>query len=162
MSDVRLFKNDKIMLVGAMVALLFTGGLVSQLFGSEKPGMANPASVYCANAGYRTHMRAGPDGSQYGLCVFSDGKECEEWAFFRGECGVEYRKPQEPPAEGFCRSDEDCACGTHVKTGKCFYGNKRYVNTEKQCPDFCSGFAGNLTSKCENNECSLVPAKAKD
>jgi putative hemolysin len=83
MSDVRLFKSDKIMLVGAMAALLFTGCLAPQLFGSEKPRMANPASVYCANAGYRTQMRAGPDGSQYGICIFFDGNECEEWAFFR-------------------------------------------------------------------------------
>jgi putative hemolysin len=154
--------SDKIMLVGALAALLLAGGFAPQLFGSEKTGMANPASVYCAESGYKTDIRTSPNGSQYGSCIFSDGNECEEWAFFRGECGDEYRKPQVPQTEGFCRSDEDCACGTHVKTGKCFYGNKRYVNTEKQCPGFCSGFAVNLTSKCENNECRLVPAKAKD
>ncbi|MEA3339639.1 MAG: DUF333 domain-containing protein [Chloroflexota bacterium] len=31
-------------------------------------------------------MRTGDDGGEYGVCVFSDGSECEEWAFFRGEC----------------------------------------------------------------------------
>lgn len=154
--------SDKIMLFGAMSAILFAGGLAPQLFGSEKTETANPASVYCAQSGYKSETRTRPDGSQYGLCIFSDGKECEEQAFFRGECGVEYRRLPEPKTEGFCRSDEDCACGTHVKTGKCFYGNKLHVNTEKQCPDFCSGFAGNLTIQCVNDECRQVPAKAKN
>ncbi|MBU1866793.1 MAG: DUF333 domain-containing protein, partial [Actinobacteria bacterium] len=26
------------------------------------------------------------DGGTYGVCVFPDGSECDEWAFFRGEC----------------------------------------------------------------------------
>jgi putative hemolysin len=25
-------------------------------------------------------------GDQAGYCVFPDGSECDEWAFFRGEC----------------------------------------------------------------------------
>ncbi len=27
------------------------------------------------------------DGSQNGICVFPDGSECDEWAYFRGQCG---------------------------------------------------------------------------
>ena len=27
-----------------------------------------------------------PDGGQYGVCVFTDNYQCEEWALFRGEC----------------------------------------------------------------------------
>lgn len=153
---------NKIILFGAMSATLFAVGLAPHLYGAEDAGMANPASVYCKKSGYEPETRTNPDGSQYGVCIFSDGDECEEWAFFRGQCGVEYRKPQVPQTEQFCRSDEDCACGTHVKTGKCFYGNKLYIDTAKQCPDFCSGFAGNLTIKCVNHECRQVPAKAKD
>jgi putative hemolysin len=61
---------------------------------SEKPnvdetepviGMANPASVYCEEQGGVLEMRAGENG-MYGVCHFSDGSSCEEWAFFRGEC----------------------------------------------------------------------------
>ena len=29
-----------------------------------------------------------PDGGQYGVCVFTDNYQCEEWAMFRGECPV--------------------------------------------------------------------------
>jgi len=47
--------------------------------------MANPASKHCADQGGRLEIRDETDG-QVGYCVFPDGSECEEWAFFRGEC----------------------------------------------------------------------------
>jgi putative hemolysin len=50
-------------------------------------GMANPASVYCEEQGYTLEMRTDADGGTYGVCIFSDGSECDEWAFYRGECG---------------------------------------------------------------------------
>ena len=53
----------------------------------------------------------------------------------------------------YCETDGDCACGVHINTGDCFYGNKNYVNTLQQCPDFCSGIAGDLIIKCIDNEC---------
>ncbi len=51
----------------------------------ENAGLANPASVYCEEQGGTLEMREGEDGTT-GYCVFDDGSECEEWAFFRGEC----------------------------------------------------------------------------
>ncbi len=48
-------------------------------------GMANPASVNCGNIGGTTQIITNPDGSQYGMCTFSNGTTCEEWALFRGE-----------------------------------------------------------------------------
>ena len=56
----------------------------------------------------------------------------------------------------FCSNDKDCGCGTHTETGKCFYGNVKYVNTSKQCPDFCGGISGKLEIKCINNECKQI------
>ena len=47
--------------------------------------MANPASVYCTENGGTSEIRQG-DGGEVGICVFPDGAECDEWAFFRGEC----------------------------------------------------------------------------
>jgi putative hemolysin len=41
-------------------------------------GMANPAAVYCEGLGNKL------DGED---CIFADGTKCEEWSFFRGECG---------------------------------------------------------------------------
>jgi uncharacterized protein len=60
--------------------------------GSTSTGIANPASTFCVKNGYKLEIRKNADGSEYGVCVFSDGKECEEWKFFRGECGKEYIK----------------------------------------------------------------------
>lgn len=52
-----------------------------------------------------------------------------------------------------CAQDSDCACGKNIATGECFYGNKDYVNVSQQCPDFCTGIAGNLEIKCVDNKC---------
>ena len=59
---------------------------------SSSAGIANPASVYCASLGYKLDIRTDADGGQYGVCVFGDGQECEEWKFYRSECGNEHRK----------------------------------------------------------------------
>jgi inhibitor of cysteine peptidase len=50
-------------------------------------GLPNPASAYCEDQGYRLEVRTDEEGNQYGVCIFSDGSECDEWAFYRGECG---------------------------------------------------------------------------
>jgi putative hemolysin len=48
--------------------------------------LPNPASVFCEEQGYKLEIRTTADGSQSGVCIFSDGSECDEWAYFRGEC----------------------------------------------------------------------------
>jgi putative hemolysin len=57
--------------------------LVSQ---KKSTQMANPASVFCEQNGGKLEIRTGADGGQVGICKFSDGSECEEWKFYRGEC----------------------------------------------------------------------------
>ena len=54
---------------------------------SAKPlNMANPASVFCEKNGGKLEIRTDEDGGQVGYCIFSDGSECEEWQYQRGEC----------------------------------------------------------------------------
>lgn len=48
--------------------------------------MPNPASVYCEQNGNK-HEIITVDGSQSGRCVFPVGTACDEWAYYRGECG---------------------------------------------------------------------------
>ena len=48
-------------------------------------GMANPASVNCAQRGGKLQIVSTPAG-QTGICTFPSGKQCEEWALMRGEC----------------------------------------------------------------------------
>lgn len=53
---------------------------------NPNPGLANPASVYCEENGGTLELREDVAGGQVGYCLFENGSECEEWAFYRGEC----------------------------------------------------------------------------
>ena len=48
--------------------------------------LANPASVHCRDLGGTTRIERTPRGDQYGVCVFPDNRQCEEWALLRGQC----------------------------------------------------------------------------
>ena len=50
-------------------------------------GLANPASVFCQKQGFHLELRTDATGSQTGICHFPDGSQCDEWAYYRGECG---------------------------------------------------------------------------
>jgi len=59
----------------------------------EESELANPASVFCEKEGGTIDIRTDEEGNQLGICIFEDGTECEEWAYFRGECPAE--EPEE-------------------------------------------------------------------
>jgi len=169
----------------------------------EKNGnaqIANPASVNCINNGGKLRVADGQNG-QYGICTLQDGTECEEWAYYRGECPAKqwecYEQNTEcckgegenkscigadircavglkedfkscdletcmpnwdcvPDSEDYCNKDDDCACGVNINTRECFAGNKEFVDSSKQCPDFCSGISGTTELKCVDKKCSLI------
>ncbi len=83
----------KTLVIGIFLSLFILSACAS---GTPKPapatatpdtaGIANPASVNCGQKGYRSEIRTAADGSQSAVCIFPDGSECDEWAFFRGEC----------------------------------------------------------------------------
>jgi hypothetical protein len=50
--------------------------------------LANPASKNCAAKGGMLVVEQNPTGGQYGVCIFQDGLQCEEWAMLRGQCRV--------------------------------------------------------------------------
>ena len=60
------------------------------------PNLPNPASVYCEQNGNKLEIQTASDGSQSGVCVFPDGSTCDEWAYFRGECGLAQQKSPTP------------------------------------------------------------------
>ena len=51
-----------------------------------QPQLANPASVNCVQQEGTLSIERRPDGGEYGVCVFADNYQCEEWALLRGEC----------------------------------------------------------------------------
>ena len=77
----------------ALISLVMLIGLVLlsacnpiQNYPQSKPGMPNPASVYCEKNGGKLDLRQDASGGVAGICIFPDGNECDEWAYFRGEC----------------------------------------------------------------------------
>jgi len=64
----------------------------------SQAGLPNPACVYCEEHGGKNETRTGADGGQYAVCIFSDGSECDAWAYFRGECAPGATNKVEPPA----------------------------------------------------------------
>ena len=111
---------------------------------SNSTGIANPASVFCAEHNGTLELKTDASG-QYGVCSFANGTKCEEWAYFRGECS-----PERP---NYCEKDSDCACGMYKSTRDCFYGSKDFVDVTQQCPGFCNGIVGNLEVRCEQYQC---------
>jgi putative hemolysin len=48
--------------------------------------LANPASQNCVRQGGKLLIQKHGDGGEYGICVFEDNRQCEEWAMMRGAC----------------------------------------------------------------------------
>ncbi|MBW2971783.1 eight-cysteine-cluster domain-containing protein [Candidatus Woesearchaeota archaeon] len=66
--------------------------------------------------------------------------------------------PRELESMDSCTVNDDCVCGgVDTYSGRCFLGNTdyqaKYVDTSKDCPDFCTGIAGNLVVKCIDSRC---------
>ncbi|MGD9578620.1 MAG: DUF333 domain-containing protein, partial [Syntrophorhabdus sp.] len=62
--------------------------VASILFPALCSAIANPASVNCVKQGGALVIQKHKDGGEYGVCIFQDNRQCEEWAMFRGECPV--------------------------------------------------------------------------
>ena len=48
--------------------------------------LPNPASQNCEKAGGQLSIETRVDGGQYGVCLFEENRQCEEWALLRGDC----------------------------------------------------------------------------
>jgi putative hemolysin len=56
--------------------------------GSPTSELANPASVNCEEQGGTHTVETRGDLGEYGVCVFEDNLQCEEFALLRGDCPV--------------------------------------------------------------------------
>jgi putative hemolysin len=67
--------------------LVLACGVSSAPQGSEDErgavGVPDPATKYCEDLGYQSRTVSASETR----CVFPDGTSCEEWAFYRAECG---------------------------------------------------------------------------
>ena len=84
-------------------------------------GLGNPASIYCVELGYEWSVETGELGD-YGMCTFPDNSECEEWAFWRGECGQEWTYCEQQGGEIITVNstpEQPCSPGTDDPCGYC-------------------------------------------
>jgi putative hemolysin len=49
----------------------------------QNTGPGNPAAIYCTAQGYMSRLEGGS-------CVFPDSTSCEQFAFYRGQCGQQF------------------------------------------------------------------------
>lgn len=94
--------------------------------------------------------------------VFLPASFSENWEYIllgkKGDIIELYRVKNSSLKMGkrFCQGDSDCVCGVDRETGLCDFGNREFIDTSKQCPDFCTGIHGRFRIKCINNQCQKV------
>jgi len=102
--------------------------------------LANPASTNCIQKGGKLEMRNNKLG-QYGVCLFEDNRQCEEWALMRGECpagGIKITG-YDNDAEIYCAITGGKVEGVGTKTPMCKRIDGTYCNAQANldgaCPD---------------------------
>ncbi len=108
--------------------------------------IANPASENCVKQGGTLSIQTRGDGGEYGICLFEDNRQCEEWAMLRGECPVGGIK-----VTGYVTSAAQyCAItgGTYTVTGNSNSPNETGTCTFKngQTCDAAAYYNGTCTS----------------
>jgi hypothetical protein len=107
---------------------------------NQTTGLANPASTNCIEKGGTLEMRENKNG-QYGVCLFEDNRQCEEWALFRGQCPVGGVKitGYDNDAEIYCAITGGQVEGVGTETPMCKRVDGTYCNAQANldgdCPD---------------------------
>lgn len=170
-------KHDFLIKAAAMLflaAFLFSfGGCQADTSDDAKPEdigpddsgvkIANPASVFCIENEGKLEMRKDSAGGEYGVCIFKDNNECEEWAFFRGECGKEYRTSNngdlQPVSSPSCKADSDCVAAECCHPTTCVAASQAPDCSATSCTMECKPGTldcGYGTCKCQDGGCTAI------
>jgi putative hemolysin len=145
-----------IILIGVMIAIIRLSKPEITNSGNDT-SLANPASVYCINHGGNLSIRRDLDGGQYGVCVFDDNSECEEWAYLRGECNVS--SLINSTFINGCNTDSDCVPSTCCHPTSCVIKESAPICNAVACTMDCKPGTldcGQGSCSCVNNKCAAL------
>lgn len=134
-----------IILLGIMLYLIFNPKVDTNNTDNQTNNLriANPASVYCEQNSGNLVIKTASDGSQSGICSKND-KECDEWAYFRGECSLADE----------CSVDSDCVPAACCHASSCI--NQKYKTV---CNLLCTQECKPNTLDCGQGSCKCVEGK---
>jgi putative hemolysin len=115
--------------------------------GNSQTQIANPASIHCIEHGGNLSIRTDDSGGQYGVCVFADKSECEEWKFYRGECSNSTKE---------CSVNSDCVAASCCHASSCTSKENAPECSSVMCTMNCQSGTldcGQGNCQCINNKC---------
>ncbi len=125
--------------------------------------IANPASLNCTEKGGQLVIEKRGDGGEFGVCLFEDNRQCEEWALYRGECPVGGRKVTGYITEAarYCAitGGEYHVTGqsnTDQETGTCTFQNGRACGADDYYHGRCTSATGTTAYADPFAYCSAV------
>jgi len=140
---------------GSKVLLTYPGQCLTsdgkKFIDQKNINIANPASVNCIKQGNKLEIRTDKQGNQYGICIFPDGKECEEWAFFRGECG-QIAQFCGSSTKGKCTTNTDCITGG-CSGQVCQSSSEESIVSTCEYQDCYDAQKFGLACQCSNQQC---------
>ncbi len=92
-----MFRKILLTLFIVIIVLSMVACTPRKVTSTPKAGLPNPASVYCEEQGGKVDIRMDASGAQAGVCVFPNGSECDEWAYYRKECAPATQVPTSTP-----------------------------------------------------------------
>lgn len=133
-------KKIFLVLIGCVVLVLIFFGFKNFSNKSAQNNLANPASENCIKNGGTLEIRKNKMG-EYGVCLFEDNRQCEEWALFRDQCPVGGLKitGYDNDAEIYCAITGGKVEGVGTPTPMCKRIDGTYcvaqTNLDGDCPD---------------------------
>lgn len=133
-------KKPFFVLLGLVIIVLAFWGFKNYFNKESQSALANPASENCVQKGGRLEIRKNKAG-EYGVCLFEDNRQCEEWALLRGQCPVGGVKitGYENDAEIYCAITGGQVEGVGTPTPMCKRVDGTYCNAQANldgdCPD---------------------------
>ncbi len=88
-----MFRRISLTLFIVIIVLSLVACTPRKVTSTPKAALPNPASVYCEEHGGKVDIHTDASGAQAGVCVFPNGSECDEWAYYRNECAPATEAP---------------------------------------------------------------------